>query len=607
MRGDLRDAAPGRAWPVSPTFGRSRSRRGPAARSSRRPDGSRPLARALGVRSLDRAAATDRLGLDDTDRATMSRRSAGVSALERVEALLANPALYELADLDPRRRPDAGGRRRDYPTFMWLLYEALISVYGSARRVEAELAHPLVWDLIRTTVRRALPDRRRPAPAGPADAPPPLPLRPQPLPHRPRRPRRSSRDRTANSPPTRPASSGSSTRTVPARGPIPTSAACSTPTAKSSPPSSRPSPATNASTATTGELRPTRVRTRRGAALRRRRQRRMGHQVRPRRRAHRPRPRPHHPRRRMGPHPRRRSPHRHRLLHPPRTPHPGRAGRHLRHRTARRPPPAPAARTRPAAHQPGHRRQSRRRASRAATTGDASRRASTSKTRPSPSPTAPTRTIALYALGGALGIGELTDTGEPHFVALARIRTHRNRDKNGRYRWYNDYQLPDQLRRPDHHRPAPRQRRRHRPQAQPHREPPAHPARRPRLRTALPPPQRRRIHQPPPRRHPVARPRPQHRPRPPAPQPPRLRPHRQLARARTATDDTRRRHSPRRPPDAAGQRERPTRAERAERSRSRPRRPPQRAQTSAANSPAPSILGSPARGFLPPIAPAPPP
>jgi hypothetical protein len=54
-----------------------------------------------------------------------------------------------------------------------------------------------------------------------------------------------------------------------------------------------------------------------------------------------------------------------------------------------------------------------------------------------------TRTIRLYASGGALGIAELDDTGSQHFVPISRIRTHRNRDKNGRYRWYNDYQLPD--------------------------------------------------------------------------------------------------------------------------------------------------------------------
>ncbi len=151
----------------------------------------------------------------------MRRRSRGVSALERVEALLANPALYELADLVPDPTPDAGGRQRDYPTFMWLLYEALISVYGSARRVEAELAHPLVWNLIRKTDPPPLPRPSRAAPARsgrcaatttstPATATSPTPTS---------SPR--SHASTANSPPTRPASSGSSTPTGRARGPIP--------------------------------------------------------------------------------------------------------------------------------------------------------------------------------------------------------------------------------------------------------------------------------------------------------------------------------------------------------------------------------------------------
>jgi hypothetical protein len=53
-----------------------------------------------------------------------------------------------------------------------------------------------------------------------------------------------------------------------------------------------------------------------------------------------------------------------------------------------------------------------------------------------------TRTLHLYSEGGALGIVELTDTGEPHFERLPRVHTHRNQDKSGRYRWYNDYQLP---------------------------------------------------------------------------------------------------------------------------------------------------------------------
>ncbi len=40
---------------------------------------------------------------------------------------------------------------------MWLAFAALLSVYGSARRVEAELAHPIVWDLVRRLVREHYP------------------------------------------------------------------------------------------------------------------------------------------------------------------------------------------------------------------------------------------------------------------------------------------------------------------------------------------------------------------------------------------------------------------------------------------------------------------
>jgi hypothetical protein len=50
--------------------------------------------------------------------------------------------------------------------------------------------------------------------------------------------------------------------------------------------------------------------------------------------------------------------------------------------------------------------------------------------------------VRLYAKGGTLGIGELADNGDLTFAPLRRVRTHRNRDKSGLYRWYNDYRLP---------------------------------------------------------------------------------------------------------------------------------------------------------------------
>ena len=82
-----------------------------------------------------------------------------VSALEHLDAILANPATYELAAVIPRPDHSRGGRPRQYPAFMFIVFEALLSVYGSARQVEAELAYPLVWQHICTTVRHRYPDR----------------------------------------------------------------------------------------------------------------------------------------------------------------------------------------------------------------------------------------------------------------------------------------------------------------------------------------------------------------------------------------------------------------------------------------------------------------
>jgi hypothetical protein len=52
-------------------------------------------------------------------------------------------------------------------------------------------------------------------------------------------------------------------------------------------------------------------------------------------------------------------------------------------------------------------------------------------------------TISLFAQGGAVGISVLIDTGKRAFVTLERVRTHRNTNKSG-HRWYNDYPLPEQ-------------------------------------------------------------------------------------------------------------------------------------------------------------------
>jgi hypothetical protein len=51
------------------------------------------------------------------------------------------------------------------------------------------------------------------------------------------------------------------------------------------------------------------------------------------------------------------------------------------------------------------------------------------------------RQVSLYARGGAICVGVLDVTGDMQLTPLQRIRTHRNAGKAG-YRWYNDYLLP---------------------------------------------------------------------------------------------------------------------------------------------------------------------
>jgi hypothetical protein len=41
---------------------------------------------------------------------------------------------------------------------MWIVYDALLSIYSSARKVEAELGHPLVWNRIRKIIRQRFPN-----------------------------------------------------------------------------------------------------------------------------------------------------------------------------------------------------------------------------------------------------------------------------------------------------------------------------------------------------------------------------------------------------------------------------------------------------------------
>jgi hypothetical protein len=89
---------------------------------------------------------------------TARRRGQGVSLLEHLEALVANPVLYRLGELIPEQAPGSGGRPRHYPGYAYVLYAALVSVYTSTRKVETEFSHPDNWANLRRLVRQRFPN-----------------------------------------------------------------------------------------------------------------------------------------------------------------------------------------------------------------------------------------------------------------------------------------------------------------------------------------------------------------------------------------------------------------------------------------------------------------
>lgn len=86
-------------------------------------------------------------------------RKVGISTLERLEALVNNPALYAFGDVIPEQRRSDGGRPRHFPPYAWVLFNALLSVYGSGRQVDAELAHPFVWNRLRQLISERFPNQ----------------------------------------------------------------------------------------------------------------------------------------------------------------------------------------------------------------------------------------------------------------------------------------------------------------------------------------------------------------------------------------------------------------------------------------------------------------
>jgi hypothetical protein len=368
------------------------------------------------------------------------RHTGGVSKLERLEAVVTNPAIYQLAELIPPADPERGGRRRHYPEYMWLVYEALISVFRSARQVEAELAHPAVWDLLRRHVRERFPkDMSRWLPRAPMRRHHYLYARNRYLTNPVVLEQLTALHRELAAAQARelglldPDGAGSWThpdlsRMIHADGKVIT-------------PLVRARPGDTILDKQTGELRELRADPDGGLHVEGDGNMAWGtkfvlvaarnHDV-----------------------------HGRIILDLAWVPKAGGEARTAMDCFTRLAPHLDGAQgviydtaLRGVHHQTLLRDLGllpiNRVTAKKATTKQprrAERRVEKSAYIEDKTITVAGReiTLTLYARGGAIGIGELTDTGDLLFTELPRVRTHRNRDKNGQYRWYNDYQLPDQ-------------------------------------------------------------------------------------------------------------------------------------------------------------------
>jgi hypothetical protein len=369
----------------------------------------------------------------------LSRSPVGVPKLERVEAIVNNPAIYELAELIPTADPLRGGRQRDYPEYMWLIYEALISVYGSARQVEAELSHPAVWDILRSHIRKRFPrDMSRWLPATPMRRHHYLYARNRYLADPDVLAALNARHREIAAGQARelglldPDGPGSWThpdlsRMLHADGKVIT-------------PLFRARPGDTRIDRHTGEIRPVRYEPDGGLHVEGDGETAWGVKF-------------------VLVAARTTETHGRVILDVEWVPKAGgeartaisaftrlaphidgaqgviydTALRGVHHQTLLRELGLlPINRVTAAKANPKNPRRTERRVEKSAYIEDKTITLDNHE-----------HTLALYARGGAIGIGELTDTGDLTFSELPRIRTHRSRDKNGKYRWYNDYALPD--------------------------------------------------------------------------------------------------------------------------------------------------------------------
>jgi hypothetical protein len=74
--------------------------------------------------------------------------------LDHVEAIAANPDLYALANILPKRGGGDVGRPGVNPPVVYLLYCVLAGVVGSHRKTAALIANPHCWNIIRRSARK---------------------------------------------------------------------------------------------------------------------------------------------------------------------------------------------------------------------------------------------------------------------------------------------------------------------------------------------------------------------------------------------------------------------------------------------------------------------
>jgi hypothetical protein len=365
-----------------------------------------------------------------------------VAALERLEALVACDELFALAAAIPETDRSRGGRPRLYPPYMWILFDALLSVYGSARRVEAELSHPIVWSHLRDLIAQRFPD-------DPTRHLPELPMRrhhylygrsawltrPEVLADLRRIHQACAIDQARSLGLLDPKGPGSwthpdLTRMFYADGKVLT-------------PLFRAHPGDRTLDRTTGELRPTRVEPDGALHFEGTGETAWGTKwvlvaV--------------------------RAPavHGRIILDADWVPSPGGEAATAMDSFRTLAPACPGAQgviydtaLRGVHHQvllrdlgllPLNRVTAAKASAKKPRRADGQRVAKSThvETRDITLPDGTTQTLSLFACDGAIGIGTLTADGERTFTPLRRIRTHRNADKT-RYRWYNDYQLPDHL------------------------------------------------------------------------------------------------------------------------------------------------------------------